>query len=97
MWRQRSRRTRPAEEALAAVDPAPGPERQAAARQEEARITATVRSLPLAARQVLTLALEGLPHAEIAGVLGIDVDLVAVRLHRARAALAKLLEERHEP
>ena len=39
-----------------------------------------------------TLALEELPHAEIAACLGITVDNVAVRLNRARAALRRELD-----
>jgi RNA polymerase sigma-70 factor (ECF subfamily) len=42
---------------------------------------------------VLTLALEELPHAEIAAALGISEGNVAVRLSRARAALRSLLKE----
>ena len=45
------------------------------------------RELPLGSRQVLTLALEGLSHAEIGEVLGLSDNAVAVRLHRARAHL----------
>ena len=46
-----------------------------------------MRSLPLGARQVLVLTLEGLTHAEIAEVLGLAENVVSVRLNRARAAL----------
>lgn len=59
----------------------------------EARLLAAVRALPVAHRQVVTLLLEGLDHQEIADVLGLSVNNVAVRAHRARAALRVLLEE----
>lgn len=64
-------------------------------RHREARLLAAVRALPLSHRQVVTLLLEGLDHQEIADVLGLTVNHVAVCAHRARAALRVLLEE-HE-
>ena len=42
-------------------------------------------------RQVVTLLLEGLSHREIADVLGVTENNVAVRATRARAALRVLL------
>ena len=69
------------------ASPAPGPESQAQARQEVERLAAAVRELPIGARQVLVLTLEGLSQREIGEVLGIDESAVGVRLHRARAAL----------
>lgn len=69
------------------------PEREAAGRQDVDRLFAALRRLPVSYRQVLTLALEGMPHAEIGACLGITADNVAVRLSRARAALRRKLEE----
>jgi RNA polymerase sigma-70 factor (ECF subfamily) len=68
-------------------DPRPSAEAQLDRSQQVERMYAAIRALPLAQRQVLTLALEELPHAEIAEVLGTRVENVAVRLTRARAAL----------
>jgi RNA polymerase sigma-70 factor (ECF subfamily) len=48
--------------------------------------------LPLGQREILALALEGLPHAEIAAVVGITPENVAVRLGRAREALRRSIE-----
>jgi RNA polymerase sigma factor (sigma-70 family) len=73
--------------------PAPGPEREVAARRDVERLASAVRTLPLGARQVLVLALEGLTHAEIGEVLGLAENVVSVRLHRARAALRARLGE----
>jgi len=73
--------------------PAPGPEREAAARRDVERLASAVRSLPLGARQVIVLALEGLTHAEIGEVLGLTENVVSVRLHRARSTLRALLGE----
>jgi RNA polymerase sigma factor (sigma-70 family) len=75
------------------ADPGPGPDVSASQRQEVERLFASIRRLAPAQRQVLTLALEELPHAEISQVLGLSVSNVAVRLSRARAALRSALEE----
>lgn len=52
-----------------------------------------MRSLPIAMRQVLSLALEELSHREIADVLGTTEGNVAVRLSRAKAALREQLSK----
>jgi RNA polymerase sigma-70 factor (ECF subfamily) len=75
------------------VDRAPNPEARVSGREGVERLFAAIRALPVAHRQVLTLALEELSHPEIAACLGITVENVAVRLHRARAALRRELEE----
>ena len=59
----------------------------------QARLAQAIRSLPVAYRQVITMSLEGLPHGEIALVLGISESNVAVRLNRARALLREKLGE----
>jgi RNA polymerase sigma factor (sigma-70 family) len=73
------------------ADTVAGPDAQTATRQRARRLLDALRALPLGHRQVLSLALEELPHAEIGAVLGIREDHVAVRLHRARHALRALL------
>lgn len=51
-----------------------------------------VEALPENYRAVMVLAeIEGFTNAEIAQILGIGVDAVKIRLHRARAALRKEL------
>ena len=50
-----------------------------------------VRRLTPALRETVILSLEGLSHQEIADVLGTTPGTVAVRLNRARVALARLL------
>lgn len=52
-----------------------------------------VRKLPLRQRQVLLLQLEGFQYNEIAEVLGISIENVGVRAHRARKALQVMNEE----
>lgn len=49
-----------------------------------------LRLLPLPHRQVLLLQLEGFDYREIADMLGISVDNVGVRAHRARKALQEI-------
>jgi RNA polymerase sigma-70 factor (ECF subfamily) len=56
-------------------------------------IQAIVKSLPDNYRTVLVLSdLEGLTNAEIGEVIGLSLDTVKIRLHRARARLKKELE-----
>jgi RNA polymerase sigma-70 factor (ECF subfamily) len=52
-----------------------------------------VRDLPLPLRQVAVLTLEGLAPQDIAAVLGITANAVAIRLSRAREALRSRLGE----
>jgi RNA polymerase sigma factor (sigma-70 family) len=73
-------------------DGRPGPETRAADREEMERLFAAIRDLPVPQRQVLTLALEGMSHAEIAACLGITADNAAVRLSRARSTLRERME-----
>ncbi len=69
------------------------PEQQASLQQRSERLLAAVRALPLMQRELVTLALEGLSHEEIASVIGISVGNVAVRLSRARKQLMTQLGE----
>lgn len=91
--RERLRRPHPDADARvgAIADESGDPEAQLDARRRRARMYEALRGLPLAQREVLTLALEGLPHAEIAEVLGVTVNSVDVRLSRARSALRAAL------
>jgi RNA polymerase sigma-70 factor, ECF subfamily len=93
----RSRR-RPAasaelEEAASVIDPRPGPESEVHEGQRRDRLRAAVLALELEPRQVISLTLEGLSPKEIAEVLGITENNVAVRLSRARRALRRVLEK----
>jgi RNA polymerase sigma-70 factor (ECF subfamily) len=75
----------------ALVEPGPGPEETAARALAQERLLQAVRALPLALRQPMVLHLEELDNAEIAEALGLSKANVAVRLTRARAALASAL------
>ncbi len=57
------------------------------------RVQACVRALPLAQRQALTLKLEGLTHAEIGEVMGLQANHVGVLVHRARTTLREQTRE----
>jgi RNA polymerase sigma-70 factor (ECF subfamily) len=73
--------------------PAPGddPERQAIVVSHQARLMAAVRCLPLAHRQTVTLALEGLTPKEIAEFMKLTPNAVAIRLSRAKDLLRNLI------
>jgi RNA polymerase sigma-70 factor (ECF subfamily) len=73
--------------------PAPetSPEGHAIAREGRVKLLAAVRALPLAYRVTALLTLEGLTPGEIADVLGISTNAVAIRLSRAKEHLRKLI------
>jgi RNA polymerase sigma-70 factor (ECF subfamily) len=73
------------------VDARENPEASAIQNANRARLLDAVRGLPIPFRQVITLALEDLPHSEIAEVLGISENNVAVRMNRARNLLREIL------
>lgn len=88
VWRRRTQ-AQSSSELPEVDDPRPGPESSAIGNANHLALLKAIRKLPIAYRQVLTMTLEELPQAEIAGVLGITESNVAVRLNRAR----KLLRE----
>lgn len=75
------------------ADARPRPDELAARMQSASRLQSAVRGLPLALRQVMVLAFEGLSNAEIATVLGLAAGNVGVRLHRGKALLKAALGE----
>ncbi len=97
-----TRRARRAPEALdldavaEPSDPAPGPEQRQIEAERRERLLVAVRRLPAALGEVVALSLEGLAHGEIAEVLGISENNVAVRALRARALLREWLEDVNE-
>ena len=91
-WQRRRTDTLDDEAPVAAPDP--DPEHSLSTQQRLERLQAAVLSLPLGLRQVVVLTLEGLSHAEVAEIVGISENNVAVRLTRAKAALSRLLEAR---
>lgn len=76
-------------------DRRPNPEQALSADEESDRLARAVQRLPIAHRQVVTLALEGLSYAEIADVMGISDSNVGARLTRARHMLRELLRNRN--
>jgi RNA polymerase sigma-70 factor (ECF subfamily) len=69
-------------------DPAPDPEREAAGREIESALTSAIDALEPGQREVLVLRdVEGLSAPEVAQVLGLTVQAVKSRLHRARLAV----------
>lgn len=90
--RARRRATDPLDEVEAEPDARDDPEKAAAGRQQQERLRRAVVRLPLGLRQVIVLTLEGLPQRDIADVLGISENNVAVRMTRARHTLRRLLQ-----
>lgn len=88
---RRRPRTTGLEEAIELPHPADAADHVLTAAQDRARLLGAVQRLPLIQREVVTLVLEGLPHREIAQVLGITENNVAVRMNRARAELTRIL------
>lgn len=77
-----------------ATDLAPTPEERVALREDTEALARAVAALPQVHREVLFLRdLEGRPANETATALGITVDAVKSRLHRAREALREELSE----
>ncbi len=77
----------------AAADLRPGADQALDAARRREALWGAIAGLPVGARSVLTLALEGMSHVEIAEALGTSPNSVAVRMSRARAQLRALLEE----
>jgi RNA polymerase sigma-70 factor (ECF subfamily) len=67
-------------------------------RETRERVRAAIDQLPESYRTVLLLRdIEELDTAEVAQLLGLTPNTVKIRLHRARQALAKLLEPSFRP
>jgi RNA polymerase sigma-70 factor (ECF subfamily) len=74
------------------ADPGPNPEQTAANQELAVALTHAIHALDPAHREVLVLRdVEGLPAPEVAAILGISVDAVKSRLHRARLAVREAL------
>jgi RNA polymerase sigma-70 factor (ECF subfamily) len=74
------------------ADPAPSPEQTATNQELQRALTRAIDGLEPAQREVLVLRdVEGLSAPEVATVLGISIDAVKSRLHRARVAVRQAL------
>ncbi|HJT78266.1 MAG TPA: sigma-70 family RNA polymerase sigma factor [Gemmataceae bacterium] len=74
-----------------------GPEEQALNEETHRLIEEAIGRLPEMYRDVFVLAdIEGLPNAEIAGMLGLSLAAVKSRLHRARLLMRKALAPHFE-
>lgn len=73
---------------------APNPEQTAIEANERQLLLEATRRLPLPQREVIILVLEGFSYAEIADMLEIAPNALALRLSRAKSALKKMLEHR---
>jgi RNA polymerase sigma factor (sigma-70 family) len=93
-WQRRQTDLLDEDAAIAA--PGPDPEKALSQRQRQDRLQAAVQELPIGLRQVVVLTLEGLTNAEVADIVGITENNVAVRLTRARATLSRRLDAQRE-
>lgn len=90
----RDRAGQPREDAGPAVGDAEDPERQSARRELARLLEEAIDALPEPFRGVYVLReLEGMDTDETADALGLERSTVKTRLHRARAALRRRLEE----
>jgi RNA polymerase sigma-70 factor (ECF subfamily) len=76
---------------LAAVDRSTPEDNVNSSRERQLLLRAT-QDLPLPQRQVIVLVLEGFSYAEIAEMLEIPANALALRLTRAKTALKSILE-----
>ncbi|MEH3048663.1 RNA polymerase sigma factor [Sphingomonas adhaesiva] len=89
---------RPLEEAVDALDAAPGPEETVRSAQEVRRIERAVAALPDPLKEVLLLrTIEQLSQAETAQALGLTEKAVETRLYRARQKLTAMLRDDADP
>ena len=91
VWRRRKTISTEALESVDVPDAQGSPDKAMFESLDHARFLAAIRSLPAPMKQVIILALEEIPHREIAAILGTSEGNVAVRLTRARAALRQKL------
>jgi RNA polymerase sigma-70 factor (ECF subfamily) len=95
VWRRRL--WLPLDRASGARDAGPTPETQAVSRDQARRVRAALARLPGRDREALLMvALGELSMAGAAAALGLSVSAVKMRVHRARARLAALLEDGHD-
>jgi RNA polymerase sigma-70 factor, ECF subfamily len=99
--KRRGLKNRPAESTDAIPEPedgAPSPEQRAADKQLASTLATALEGLPEDYREVILLRdVEGLSAAEAAEALGVSVDALKSRLHRARSALRDVLSPLLEP
>ncbi len=82
----------PGLEARQVMDPSRGPEDELAGRQVEVALERAIAGLDPMYREVLVLRdVEGLTAPEVAEVMGLTVEAVKSRLHRARVAVREAL------
>jgi len=70
----------------------PNPEEEAIGASERRMLLEATRRLPLPQREGIILVLEGFSYAEIADMLSIAPNALALRLSRAKSSLKKMLE-----
>lgn len=87
----RRRRNETWERTAAAPPPEPSPPESLERQERLDQLTEVVAALDPGDRALVTMVLEGLPHAQIAEVVGITANHVGVRVHRLKQKLARLM------
>jgi RNA polymerase sigma-70 factor (ECF subfamily) len=87
VWRRKQTGALEPIDDLQLIDKHPGPEARVIESGSRDRLLQAIRGLPLPFKQVITLALEDMSNGEMAAVLGISENNLAVRMSRARALL----------
>ena len=91
--KQRHLQLAPMDDGLEVQDPAPGPDAHVLSRQLDAALEQALQQLPEAQRRVFVLTqVHGQPLEAVAEVEGVPVGTLKSRLHRARGALATMLQ-----
>ncbi len=91
-------RARPLDEGLHVAENAPGPDAEAAGRQELARARRAIDALPQNLRVVLLLrTIEEMSQTEVAQLLDVSEKTVETRLYRARIKLTDMLRAAAPP
>lgn len=71
----------------------PDGEHRTMAREQSKRVYKAMQQLPEMDREVLLLAVKGMPYKDIAQTLNLSMANVKVRVHRARVGIRKTLSE----
>jgi RNA polymerase sigma-70 factor (ECF subfamily) len=79
--------------ASSAVQKNSNPESQAANQQAVSALLNAVRKLPIGARQVVTLSLEGVSYQDIADICGTTTSNVGVILNRSKQQIMGIMNE----
>jgi RNA polymerase sigma-70 factor (ECF subfamily) len=91
---RRAREPRRVELSSDLVSGAPAPDEVALRNDQEKRLAASIRRLPIPQREAIALAFKGFSYSEMADILGISANAVMLRCQRAKTTLRSLVDGR---